>query len=133
MSFFFFKQKTAYEMRISDWSSDVCSSDLPGTATSPFERRVARKISKYSLRDSGRSVTTDTLPLTRPSMTKVRPVIRAASWMKARISASRTFSVYWADAGAGACGECGRTARQHQVRPVEPQAKPVGKRGEIGK
>src|SRR3546814_1696557 len=30
--FFFFKQKTAYEMRISDWSSDVCSSDLSGTA-----------------------------------------------------------------------------------------------------
>src|SRR3546814_9986179 len=31
---FFFKQKTAYEMRISDWSSDVCSSDLasPGSA-----------------------------------------------------------------------------------------------------
>src|SRR3546814_8856460 len=29
--FFFFKQKTAYEMRISDWSSDVCSSDLPRT------------------------------------------------------------------------------------------------------
>src|SRR3546814_7292036 len=28
MFFFFFKQKTAYEMRISDWSSDVCSSDL---------------------------------------------------------------------------------------------------------
>src|SRR3546814_3383939 len=28
MIFFFFKQKTAYEMRISDWSSDVCSSDL---------------------------------------------------------------------------------------------------------
>src|SRR3546814_1616851 len=27
-NFFFFKQKTAYEMRISDWSSDVCSSDL---------------------------------------------------------------------------------------------------------
>src|SRR3546814_5031033 len=29
---FFFKQKTAYEMRISDWSSDVCSSDLPDPA-----------------------------------------------------------------------------------------------------
>src|SRR3546814_3296917 len=29
---FFFKQETAYEMRISDWSSDVCSSDLAGTA-----------------------------------------------------------------------------------------------------
>src|SRR3546814_2085365 len=30
--FFFVKQKTAYEMRISDWSSDVCSSDLVATA-----------------------------------------------------------------------------------------------------
>src|SRR3546814_2068858 len=32
---FFFKQKTAYEMRISDWSADVCSSDL---ATAPEDR-----------------------------------------------------------------------------------------------
>src|SRR3546814_12695821 len=32
--YFFFKQKTAYEMRISDWSSDVCSSDLRGRAAS---------------------------------------------------------------------------------------------------
>src|SRR3546814_5469866 len=31
MLFLYFKQKTAYEMRISDWSSDVCSSDLLGT------------------------------------------------------------------------------------------------------
>src|SRR3546814_1390963 len=38
--FFFFKQKTAYEMRISDWSSDVCSSDLEearGQATRPLD------------------------------------------------------------------------------------------------
>src|SRR3546814_3879136 len=34
--FFFFKQKTAYEMRISDWSSDVCSSDLDLTAWGSF-------------------------------------------------------------------------------------------------
>src|SRR3546814_18488492 len=33
--FFFFKQKTAYEMRISDWSSDVCSSDLGPICPSP--------------------------------------------------------------------------------------------------
>src|SRR3546814_16796939 len=33
--FFFFKQKTAYEMRISDWSSDVCSSDLPAARRGP--------------------------------------------------------------------------------------------------
>src|SRR3546814_1169884 len=32
---FFFKQKTAYEMRISDWSSDVCSSDLQCRASLP--------------------------------------------------------------------------------------------------
>src|SRR3546814_7692470 len=34
--FFFFKQKTAYEMRISDWSSDVCSSDLTGSAAATY-------------------------------------------------------------------------------------------------
>src|SRR3546814_13296105 len=33
--FFFFKQKTAYEMRISDWSSDVCSSDLVVSVSCP--------------------------------------------------------------------------------------------------
>src|SRR3546814_3535099 len=36
--FFFFKQKTAYEMRISDWSSDVCSSDLNTPSISPRAR-----------------------------------------------------------------------------------------------
>src|SRR3546814_19865098 len=36
--FFFFKQKTAYEMRISDWSSDVCSSDLPRRGRAAAER-----------------------------------------------------------------------------------------------
>src|SRR3546814_10896789 len=36
LCFFFFKQKTAYEMRISDWSSDVCSSDLFATLEPPL-------------------------------------------------------------------------------------------------
>src|SRR3546814_13483274 len=36
--FLFFKQKTAYEMRISDWSSDVCSSDLSRAASSKSRR-----------------------------------------------------------------------------------------------
>src|SRR3546814_20126646 len=39
--FFFFKQKTAYEMRISDWSSDVCSSDLLGTSAHSELARMA--------------------------------------------------------------------------------------------
>src|SRR3546814_4523260 len=38
--FFFFKQKTAYEMRISDWSSDVCSSDLLALSTAVREKRL---------------------------------------------------------------------------------------------
>src|SRR3546814_11962187 len=38
--FFFFKQKTAYEMRISDWSSDVCSSDLAGLVAGDRRRLV---------------------------------------------------------------------------------------------
>src|SRR3546814_6207080 len=39
--FFFFKQKTAYEMRISDWSSDVCSSDLSRAVREAIGRAVA--------------------------------------------------------------------------------------------
>src|SRR3546814_4904807 len=44
---FFFKQKTAYEMRISDWSSDVCSSDLEAIRPTDLFRRpqdVARAL-----------------------------------------------------------------------------------------
>src|SRR3546814_12328180 len=46
--FFLFKQKTAYELRISDWSSDVCSSDLSagrrrGRPSRPVERDDARR------------------------------------------------------------------------------------------
>src|SRR3546814_9719962 len=38
--FFFFKQKTAYEMRISDWSSDVCSSDLDMSCAASNHKRL---------------------------------------------------------------------------------------------
>src|SRR3546814_16272434 len=40
---FVFKQKTAYEMRISDWSSDVCSSDLPATSSANGRLSSARR------------------------------------------------------------------------------------------
>src|SRR3546814_2404353 len=40
--FFFFKQKTAYEMRISDWSSDVCSSDLE-----PMRNNITAKLRPF--------------------------------------------------------------------------------------
>src|SRR3546814_4574524 len=44
--FFFFKQKTAYDMRISDWSSDVCSSDL---STKPSSKRRRASFERTSL------------------------------------------------------------------------------------
>src|SRR3546814_16941187 len=48
--FFFFKQKTAYEMRISDWSSDVCSSDLEPPREDVPHQRVAGT-GEYDLND----------------------------------------------------------------------------------
>src|SRR3546814_12319084 len=48
--FFFFKQKTAYEMRISDWSSDVCSSDLGSGAPNSLRARNARRSVRRSPR-----------------------------------------------------------------------------------
>src|SRR3546814_6129619 len=49
LGFFFFKQKTAYEMRISDWSSDVCSSDLRWRTTRSAPCLVRVKISARSM------------------------------------------------------------------------------------
>src|SRR3546814_6666483 len=60
--FFFFKQKTAYEMRISDWSSDVCSSDLQCSGSlagsMPKVRETRRQASSLSagLRSSVRTL-----------------------------------------------------------------------------
>src|SRR3546814_5296968 len=52
---FFFKQKTAYEMRISDWSSDVCSSDLLGleVAQAALDVDVAELVALALLDDIG--------------------------------------------------------------------------------
>src|SRR3546814_8483213 len=44
IAFFFFKQKTAYELRISDWSSGVCSSDLPGDQGEGALRRQVHEL-----------------------------------------------------------------------------------------
>src|SRR3546814_10532000 len=50
-SFFFFKQKTAYEMRISDWSSDVCSSDLVEGLDHPEHRGIVFRRRRLHCRD----------------------------------------------------------------------------------
>src|SRR3546814_10113135 len=51
---FFFKQKTAYEMRISDWSSDVCSSDLVAVGTEASDAPVS---DRNCLRHTGSHIT----------------------------------------------------------------------------
>src|SRR3546814_2354038 len=66
IAFFFFKQKTAYEMRISDWSSDVCSSDLitftdeADAKLKPVvrdvEREVTREIAKIRIEQQAAAV-----------------------------------------------------------------------------
>src|SRR3546814_10519565 len=49
---FFFKQKTAYEMRISDWSSDVCSSDLPDVHGILLQHPVSEHINERACFDA---------------------------------------------------------------------------------
>src|SRR3546814_2301208 len=58
--FFFFKQKTAYDMRISDWSSDVCSSDLsPWSGGRPLGCRWSRGTASTPPRSSTCGFTTE--------------------------------------------------------------------------
>src|SRR3546814_5244984 len=58
--FFFFKQKTAYEMRISDWSSDVCSSDLEGSRAEDIAVAVANLDQADARLESARTALDDT-------------------------------------------------------------------------
>src|SRR3546814_17002585 len=67
--FFFFKQKTAYEMRISDWSSDVCSSDLRPDMRGGVER-IADREARHRLRHR-----TDDLVVARIWHEKPRSVV----------------------------------------------------------
>src|SRR3546814_14663248 len=77
VSFFFFKQKTAYELRISDWSSDVCSSDL--STTSPtiglFRDLVDLPFRLLGLERAPRALTA---PLTRSAPSRAPVLFRSA-------------------------------------------------------
>ncbi len=55
MYFFFFKQKTAYEMQFGDWSSDVCSSDLDIDIPSIEEYRDGRDVYIVGVTNVGKS------------------------------------------------------------------------------
>src|SRR3546814_14801253 len=89
VGFFFFKQKTAYEMRISDWSSDVCSSDL-GTIRRLLDRRLR---SKRGVKDRGlgrrsyakRLTADDLLRVYQREADKQRLLARKADFTQARL------------------------------------------------
>src|SRR3546814_18691241 len=95
--FFFFKQKTAYEMRISDWSSDVCSSDLCGAVGGghpPCAQGADRR-----LQDSAR------LPFSRPTAARrQRENLQTAAARRTR-PRSRGVGAVTGEIGRASCGE----------------------------
>src|SRR3546814_3837740 len=78
--FFFFKQKTAYEMRISDWSSDVCSSDL---------RQIA-SIAGFRTRDGGAA----RIPYLIERSVAMRGVFRQPTFQAGGCRAARTHALH---------------------------------------
>src|SRR3546814_12871781 len=81
--FFFFKQKTAYEMRISDWSSDVCSSDL-----TRILRVSASSVTAAAGDEDWQKASICPLPSARPASPKV---IICGSMESSKPSAVRMF------------------------------------------
>src|SRR3546814_3047808 len=67
--FCFFKQKTAYEMRISDWSSDVCSSDLfkPSNSDIRSRRGLAKHLDRRAASGQPRRTTKSAAPVMHAS------------------------------------------------------------------
>src|SRR3546814_17977067 len=78
--FFFFKQKTAYELRISDWSSDVCSSDLHAGQQLPAVPQLHGNDAHRLRRVAARAVERHDLPA---------PVGGQPGWPGAQIAADR--------------------------------------------
>src|SRR3546814_13204234 len=99
---FFFKQKTAYEMRISDWSSDVCSSDLCST--------IPEKRSHPARLKQSRGLPPSALPQRRPP-DESQPMAPAYGWPAG---------------GKGRCESCCATDRDIGLYSVSsPSGPPV--------
>src|SRR3546814_6008912 len=76
--FFFFKQKTAYEMRISDWSSDVCSSDLPIATSATCNSCIDRIVASRAVMPGFSSISRSTFSTTTIASSTSRPIARTS-------------------------------------------------------
>src|SRR3546814_8576233 len=103
MIIFFFKQKTAYEMRISDWSSDVCSSDLSRAALAKLIAISTRIAPSKGARGSEIPIG----PLTIPIVASCPPTASQRSWISS-VMLRRP-----AGARAGAVGRIAGRSEEH--------------------
>src|SRR3546814_3418089 len=116
---FFFKQKTAYDMRISDWSSDVCSSDLlDGNVEA-----AGRLVHEYEAR-LGHQVARDLQALLHAAREVFRPVVDAAE-VELHLGQPVLRLVPDGTVVAGAGGPDGRP-------PLAPPARPHGAAARAG-
>src|SRR3546814_13221120 len=118
MLFFFFKQKTAYEMRISDWSSDVCSSDLIGTlarALSDMTQALRERI------DAGEHFAADVTHELKNPIASVRSAIEGLGRVKGHEQRAQLLRIADEDVR-----RLDRLARDiSQAQRVEPQLSPT--------
>src|SRR3546814_1525359 len=101
---FFFKQKTAYEMRISDWSSDVCSSDLQlaKKCRQPFRRKNEQSPTKNTHTPNIRTETRR--PGTSSDMRSTKKIL-ALTFIDTLLSSQRTRTHHHHDPLAAAPGQ----------------------------
>src|SRR3546814_2478992 len=109
--FFFFKQKTAYEMRISDWSSDVCSSDLIERLPVRIIADIRRRLAGYGMRAR---------PAQRVIAEDVSFHRKADAW-RHRINGGDRLQRLGQGLGCRPCREAGLTAAVHADAPGDPR------------
>src|SRR3546814_7537351 len=112
--FFFFKQKTAYEMRISDWSSDVCSSDLVTIGSDIYDMsQKGGSVTNVTVRGQSHPNVTD-LPMTRVGYARVSTIDQDLDIQVARLKAAGC-EILRSETGSGAS----RTGRTELERSEE--------------
>src|SRR3546814_1585052 len=116
--FFFFKQKTAYEMRISDWSSDVCSSDLAARAgrSTPAACTSCRSTHRAPMRTESAGRLHPTCPRTSTSAATRRAAMSCGRWRATWIRRNRDLPRNAEPWPVGARAWPGKAAPAHPAR-----------------